>query len=315
MNLKKIKIILYLPLALLFIANLFILPFMVSPAQAVNDTMPKLQIPIPNITPFTGPLCTGEGDQKICEFNWIGQYISSIYKYAIGIVGILAAVVLMIGGVMWIVAGGNATMIGEAKLWIGASLTGLIIALCSYVILYQVNPELVNFKSLKLGIVKPLEDLTNKYASASCPNSDEKSSGFEALVTGYCKPSLETYNSNKTNFLCSVGLNCSCPSSTGRSTEASCCNSQNYCWKPCNDFDPNNAQYCDATASGGTPEVGQVAADWSCFAKGSTVNIKGLGLFTVTDKGSAIKGRRFDVWVNDCSQAQTITKTYSITSN
>ncbi len=95
-----------------------------------------------------------QGNLTNCGFPWLGEYIAGIYKYAIGIVGILAAVVLMIGGVMWIVAGGNATAIGEAKAWIGASLTGLIIALCSYTILYQVNPALVSFKPLALGIVK-----------------------------------------------------------------------------------------------------------------------------------------------------------------
>ncbi len=84
----------------------------------------------------------------------IGEYVRAIYKYAIGIVGILAAVVLMIGGVMWIVAGGNATAIGEAKSWIGASLTGLLLALCSYFILATVNPALVNFKTTAITKVE-----------------------------------------------------------------------------------------------------------------------------------------------------------------
>lgn len=84
----------------------------------------------------------------------IARYVQAIYKYAIGIVGILAAVVLMIGGVMWIVAGGNVTKIGEAKSWIGASLTGLILALCSYLILATVNPALVNFKTSTIETVE-----------------------------------------------------------------------------------------------------------------------------------------------------------------
>lgn len=372
MNQKKIKILLYLPLGLLFIANIFYFPIVAQAAcsynstadgsscgkigkisntltnctgqtvpstcstninicecccdstsaadtsngltgSSINTTMPKLQITIPNLT-FSSPVCQEVDGQKSCEFPWIGEYIAAIYKYAIGIVGILAAIVLMIGGVMWIIAGGNPTTIGEAKSWIGASLTGLILALCSYLILYQINPALVNFKSLKIGIVKQLEELTTEYTNAGCPSSDDKSKGFEALITGYCRPSVSSYSSNKTDFLCAVGLNCSCPSS-GRSKTASCCNSKNYCWKPCNDFNPSNTEYCNGTASGGAPGVGQVAADWSCFSKGSTINIQGLGSFTVTDKGSAIKGRRFDVWVDDCNQAKTITKTYSVTSN
>ncbi|MDO8593265.1 MAG: lytic transglycosylase domain-containing protein [bacterium] len=161
---KKTKIIFFIPLALFFIANLF---YYSSPALAVNDslpnwTMPDLQIDIgglKDILKNSKPLQCGTdqaGNQAYC-INWIGEYIAGIYKYAIGIVGILAAVVLMIGGLLWIVAGGNATAIGEAKAWIGASLTGLIIALASYMILYQVNPDLLNLKPIRVAVVKKTE--------------------------------------------------------------------------------------------------------------------------------------------------------------
>jgi hypothetical protein len=76
----------------------------------------------------------------------IGLYIRAIYKYAIGIVGILATVVLMVGGIVWLTAGGNPTRIGEAKAYIGASLTGLILTLSSYLILATINPALINLK-------------------------------------------------------------------------------------------------------------------------------------------------------------------------
>ena len=219
MNLKKLKIILYLPLALFFIAYLFYYPLPAKAADVcnwmiegnpatdpnagicaakglgansslsscnqstktsscgnssclccckaaasaggLNDTMPnldinKLQVKIPSLTQFTKPAECGSDSSgnKIFCVNWISDYIAAIYKYAIGIVGILAAVVLMIGGVLWIVAGGSATMIGEAKAWIGASLTGLVIALCSYLILYQINPALTVFQPIKITQVK-----------------------------------------------------------------------------------------------------------------------------------------------------------------
>ncbi len=84
---------------------------------------------------------------------WIGEYIVAIYKYAIGIVGILAAVVLMFGGVLWITAGGNNERISNAKSWIAASLSGLVLALCSYMILYTINPNLVKFEPIEIVIV------------------------------------------------------------------------------------------------------------------------------------------------------------------
>ena len=90
----------------------------------------------------------------------IGEYIKAIYKYAIGIVGILAAVVLMFGGIKWLVAGGNAERIGDAKSWIGAALTGLVITLASYTILYTVNPDLVNFKITTIDNVEKPTTIT-----------------------------------------------------------------------------------------------------------------------------------------------------------
>jgi hypothetical protein len=84
-----------------------------------------------------------KGSSYNIDASSIGMYIKAIYKYAIGIVGILAAVVLMFGGLLWLTAGGNTNQVGEAKAWIGASLTGLLIALCSFMIMATINPKLV----------------------------------------------------------------------------------------------------------------------------------------------------------------------------
>jgi hypothetical protein len=206
MNPKKIKIILCLPLILLFIINIFYFPIIAQAAcnysviqankhcsdygQTLSDfsscagqTKPTMCTDTSNCecccenvtTPPVAPTAAASIDGKKTSFTpqvgigtdfqtgkaytpdgstaMIGQYIRAIYKYAIGIVGILAAVVLMIGGIMWIVAGGSSTMIGEAKSWIGASLTGLVIALCSYLILATVNPALVDFKTTAVKTV------------------------------------------------------------------------------------------------------------------------------------------------------------------
>lgn len=127
-------------------------------ASSEDNGMPKLQMPIPNVKFQPAIKCTTQGDENKLCVNWIAEYIAGIYKYAIGIVGILATIVMMIGGVMWMMSGGNASTAGEAKSWITSSLTGLVIALCSYMILYQVNPALVLPTGLKLQIVKPVPE-------------------------------------------------------------------------------------------------------------------------------------------------------------
>ncbi len=151
-----------------------------------NDTMPEIKIPdmqfqidIPGLILTKGSAikCSEQNGKKVCSYPWIGEYIAGIYKYAIGIVGILAAVILMVGGVMWIIAGGSATMIGEAKAWIGASLTGLIIALCSYTILYQVNPALVSFGPMNIQIAGQIPEPKN---------TEEFSKQCKSTETGEC---------------------------------------------------------------------------------------------------------------------------------
>ena len=120
----------------------------------IKNPFDTLQIEIPGMKKFTEARKCENDESKLCV-NWIAEYIAGIYNYAIGIVGILATVVLMVGGIVWLTAGGNPTRIGEAKAYIGASLSGLIIALSSYMILYQVNPKLVGFSGLRMEIVIP----------------------------------------------------------------------------------------------------------------------------------------------------------------
>ena len=165
---------------LTFLTIFFVSFFVIVPLSPVlADTgMPKLQIDIPTIRFSPANPCTTVGDESKLCVNWIAEYIAGIYKYAIGIVGILATVVMMIGGVMWIMSGGNASTAGEAKSWITSSLTGLIIALSSYMILYQVNPALVIWGPIKVEVVKPRAgieytagDTCSKYGASAESNN------------------------------------------------------------------------------------------------------------------------------------------------
>jgi hypothetical protein len=88
----------------------------------------------------------------------VAQYIQGVYKYAVGTVGIVAAIVLMYGGVIWLTAGGNSSRVDEAKSWIGAALTGLVLTMTSYLLLSTINPELVDFTIHKVPAVEKLAD-------------------------------------------------------------------------------------------------------------------------------------------------------------
>lgn len=95
------------------------------------------------------------------DTGMIGAYIKSIYEYAIGIAGIMAAAVLMYGGFSYIMSGGSADKISEAKSWIGAALSGLVLVMLSYTILSIINPKLLDFKISPIEPVDPLKSSEN----------------------------------------------------------------------------------------------------------------------------------------------------------
>lgn len=110
-----------------------------------NDLKFDPQVDIPGMSDVFGQ--KQEGGYSI-ECDSIGKYIIVVYRYAVGTVGIVSAIVLMWGGFVWLTAAGNSERIGNAKSWIAASLSGLVIVLASYMILYIVNPDLVSFKPI-----------------------------------------------------------------------------------------------------------------------------------------------------------------------
>ena len=173
-SLPKILTILFLSVFIFQLASLILIFTLPTPSQAADPATFKPQVEIPGTAAEFGAVDKTGGYAIPGSTASIAKYVRLIYKYAIGIVGILAAVVLMVGGVMWIVAGGSATAIGEAKAWIGASLTGLVIALTSYVILYQINPALVGFKGLNITLVDqiPIPEDIKEFAAKCKPTGN-----------------------------------------------------------------------------------------------------------------------------------------------
>lgn len=186
----------------------------------------------------------------------------------------------------------------------------ILIALAAYHLATPEGAYGSRFKLYRLLLTKPLEEIRGDYAAKSCNvfSSQEKEKGyFEAFVTGYCKPRSTDFKERQ-EFLCSVALNCSCPN--GKVAENNCASSS-LSWRGCKDFDESKTAYCHQTASEVEPEAGHLAADWGCFAKNSLVEIDGKS-YTVTDKGGLIKGRRFDLWFDDCQAAAKATGIYKV---
>lgn len=137
---------------------------------------PELQVNIPGFYGFT----TEESKIKKClqckdpnflpeecpkeqcarwayEIPWIGEYFLAIYKWSVGAIALLAVIMIMVNGLRWLIAAGEAPKISEAKKGITYAIIGLILILLTHQILSLIDPRLTIFKPITIGIIEKIE--------------------------------------------------------------------------------------------------------------------------------------------------------------
>jgi len=191
--------------------------------EAPKFKIPEFQVQIPGLKKLSTVNCVpGPSEGYRCEVPWLGEYVIALYNYGLSIAGILAALVLMAGGVFWLISGGDASKITQAKDLILGSITGLLILVCSYILLIQVNPDLIKFKSITIDTIHgdsyatPVTEQT--VASTAGPSSHGvpwffqcSSAGMSTLYNNkknQCKPSPaeeEKYGAGKAPNICTSG--------------------------------------------------------------------------------------------------------------
>ncbi|MBU0964003.1 lytic transglycosylase domain-containing protein [Patescibacteria group bacterium] len=85
-----------------------------------------------------------------------GEYVIAFFVFFIAMAGILATVMMMYGGIRYVVSMGSPQKISEAKDTIVSALLGLVLALGTYVILLTINPNLIEFDGLSGVTTIPL---------------------------------------------------------------------------------------------------------------------------------------------------------------
>ncbi|MCX6813991.1 MAG: hypothetical protein NT078_02165 [Candidatus Azambacteria bacterium] len=75
------------------------------------------------------------------------SYINYLFIFGLGLITILALGQMMLGGIKYILAAGNAATIEDAKETIKQALIGLGLLLVSYLLLRTINPDLVNLRN------------------------------------------------------------------------------------------------------------------------------------------------------------------------
>lgn len=117
----------------------------------VSYPTPQLEIKIPGVS-FTAPFTVLVKDGTGISSNFIGQYISGVYKFLIGFAIVIAIVMMMIGGLQY-VAGASSGDIEKAKSRIRNAVEGFVLLLFVYVILFTVNPNTTLFPNLSLLVI------------------------------------------------------------------------------------------------------------------------------------------------------------------
>lgn len=107
----------------------------------------QLEVPIP-----ASPLEQAVGNAANGSISDVSQYIGRLYNFLIGIIGMVAAVMMIMGGFQYLTSAGDSGKIGAAKKRIGDALIGVVLALGAYVILNTINPALLKFEPLSARV-------------------------------------------------------------------------------------------------------------------------------------------------------------------
>jgi hypothetical protein len=137
--------------------------------------VPNLSVDVPTITFST--IIEKNGSLHI---NYIGDYISGMYVYLLQIGTIISIIMIMIGGLQWTMSGGS--MMGDyqkssatgAKKRITNAVSGLVLLLSVYMLLFIINPELIGLKPVVLTNVE--------YIALSNETSDDFYENFETVA-------------------------------------------------------------------------------------------------------------------------------------
>lgn len=110
-------------------------------------------------------------------------YINSLYVLALGLSGVTALGVITYGGILYISSAGNSSIQGDAKDRIYKALIGLGLLVGSFLILYTINPDLVNLTDPKFTVeIKQVGT-----AKTSCEGDNECLTGYSCI--GYIENS------------------------------------------------------------------------------------------------------------------------------
>ncbi|MBZ9572740.1 hypothetical protein KJA17_00905 [Patescibacteria group bacterium] len=85
-------------------------------------------------------------EEEITPKTTLPEYVKYIFKFSLIIAAVAAFAVLIYGGFRYLTSAGAPEAMREAKSWMFGGILGLVLLLCSYLILTTINPELISPK-------------------------------------------------------------------------------------------------------------------------------------------------------------------------
>lgn len=109
---------------------------LVASAYALSAAIAYAQTP--QVTPFY-PTVQPTGLPTTADF---GILLTRVINYFLGLVGLIAVLMLVIGGIRYITSGGNEQTIEKAKHTILYAIIGIVIVVLSYAIVFTITSTL-----------------------------------------------------------------------------------------------------------------------------------------------------------------------------
>lgn len=100
------------------------------------------------------PYAQISGLEFLGDVKGIGDLISKLYVFGVGLAALAAFIMFTVGGVAYLTAGDNESQVTKARGFMKNAAFGLAIALLSWLILFTINPDLVKTLDLQLEPVK-----------------------------------------------------------------------------------------------------------------------------------------------------------------
>jgi amino acid transporter len=115
-----------------------------SVASAADEPLNTVKINADDLGIVYGK-ATGLGDKDLRTMT------ADIVRTLLGLLGIVAVVIILIGGFKWMTAMGEEEKVGEAKKLLSAGIIGLVIILCAYAIANFAISQLVEGTTVTSG--------------------------------------------------------------------------------------------------------------------------------------------------------------------